>query len=102
MNTVTRDVISDLWPVYESGEASADTRALVEGFLARDPELAAQMKRIAEMRPLARADASVAPRPGGQVAALAATRGVIRRRSAYLASAMRIPAHSRLLASCLA
>jgi anti-sigma factor RsiW len=37
---VTRDVIVDLLPIYLEGEASADTRALVEDFLARDPELA--------------------------------------------------------------
>lgn len=37
---VTRDVIIDLWPVYESGEASADTRAMVEEFLKDDPEFA--------------------------------------------------------------
>jgi hypothetical protein len=37
---VTREVISDLWPVYEAGEASADTRALVEEFLRQDPEFA--------------------------------------------------------------
>jgi anti-sigma factor RsiW len=37
---ITRDVVVDLWPVYGSGEASADTRALVEGYLAQDPELA--------------------------------------------------------------
>lgn len=37
---VTRDVIIDVWPVYESGEASADTRALVEEFLKDDPEFA--------------------------------------------------------------
>ena len=34
---VNRQVISDLWPIYTSGEASADTRALVEAFLAADP-----------------------------------------------------------------
>jgi anti-sigma factor RsiW len=37
---VTRHVISDLWPIYASGEASAETRALVESFLATDPEFA--------------------------------------------------------------
>jgi len=37
---VTREVISDLWPVYASGEAAADTRALVEAFLLQDPEFA--------------------------------------------------------------
>jgi anti-sigma factor RsiW len=40
MISVTRDVITDLWPVYASGEASPDTRALVEDFFAGDPELA--------------------------------------------------------------
>jgi hypothetical protein len=37
---VTREVIHDLWPVYAAGEASADTRALVEAFLEQDPEFA--------------------------------------------------------------
>jgi len=37
---ITRDVITDLWPVYVAGEASADTRALVEAFLRQDPEFA--------------------------------------------------------------
>lgn len=34
---ITRDVISDLWPLYEAGEASADAKRLVEAFLAEDP-----------------------------------------------------------------
>jgi len=38
--SVTREVISDLWPVYAAGEASADTRALVDAFLRQDPEFA--------------------------------------------------------------
>ena len=37
---VTREVINDLWPVYAAGEASADTRTLVEAFLRQDPEFA--------------------------------------------------------------
>jgi anti-sigma factor RsiW len=41
---VTRDVIVDLWPVYEAGDASADTRALVEEFLSADPELAVRLR----------------------------------------------------------
>ncbi len=40
MTKVTRNVISDLWPLYAAGEASSDTRALVESFLAGDPEFA--------------------------------------------------------------
>ncbi|HEV3344820.1 MAG TPA: hypothetical protein VG125_30870 [Pirellulales bacterium] len=41
---VTREVIHDLWPVYASGEASADTRALVQEFLRQDPDLAALLR----------------------------------------------------------
>src|SRR5258708_37245274 len=37
---VPRQVINDLWPVYSAGEASADTRALVEAFFRQDPEFA--------------------------------------------------------------
>lgn len=38
--TVTRDVVLDLLPLYLAGEASADSRALVDAFLASDPQLA--------------------------------------------------------------
>jgi hypothetical protein len=41
---VTRNVISDLWPAYAAGEASDDTRALVDGFLQQDAEFAAALK----------------------------------------------------------
>ena len=44
MENVTRDVITDLWPLYVSGDASPDTRKLVEDFLTRDPEFARTMK----------------------------------------------------------
>jgi len=41
---VTRPVISDVWPLYASGEASAETRALVEAFLAEDAEFARTLR----------------------------------------------------------
>lgn len=41
---ITRPVIVDLWGVYASGEASGDTRALVDEFLRGDPELAQQLR----------------------------------------------------------
>jgi ferric-dicitrate binding protein FerR (iron transport regulator) len=34
---ITRDVISDLWPLYKAGEASAETKRIVEAFLSEDP-----------------------------------------------------------------
>jgi len=36
MSTITRDVVRDLLPLYLSGEASADTTALVQQYLASD------------------------------------------------------------------
>jgi hypothetical protein len=72
---VTRDVITDLWPVYESGEASADTRALVDEFLRGEPEVAALLRRAGE--------AAVPPAPAlppdHQRHALARTQRLLRR-----------------------
>ncbi len=42
--TVTRDVILDLLPLYLAGEASQDTRTLVDEYLATDPALARLMR----------------------------------------------------------
>ena len=44
MSNVTREVVTDLWPLYLSGDASADTRRLVEEFLAGDAELARSLR----------------------------------------------------------
>lgn len=37
---VTREVVTDLLPVYFSGEASRDTKALVEDYFQQDPDFA--------------------------------------------------------------
>jgi hypothetical protein len=58
MTLITRDVVHDLWVLYSSGEASEDTRKLVDDFLAGDPELARSL-REATGNPLA----SLAPKP---------------------------------------
>ena len=42
--SITRPVILDLWPAYASGEASAETRTLVEEFLRTDPEFALALR----------------------------------------------------------
>lgn len=47
MPEITRAVILDLLPLYLEGEVSADTRALVEAYLASDPELAHSLTQIA-------------------------------------------------------
>ena len=49
MTKITRDVISDLWPVYASGEATQDTRALVEDFLADNPEFVTELEAAVEL-----------------------------------------------------
>ncbi len=48
MENVTRDVITDLWPLYVSGEASQETRGLIDAFLSQDPEFARKLSPNAE------------------------------------------------------
>ena len=57
---VTREVILDLLPVYLSGEASADTRSLIEEYMKQDPELA-QRIRLQSSDNLAKAAPSALP-----------------------------------------
>jgi anti-sigma factor RsiW len=42
----TRQVINDLWPAYTAGEASPDTRALVEAFFRQDPAFAKVLQEL--------------------------------------------------------
>ena len=44
MQTITRDIISDLYVLYSSGDATRDSRNLVEEFLREDPEFAASLR----------------------------------------------------------
>ena len=60
MTDITREVISDLWPLYVSGDVSPATRHLVDEFLAGDPEFA-QGLRDAAGDPLAGIAAPVLP-----------------------------------------
>jgi len=46
---ITRNVILDLLPIYVANEASADTRALMESYLASDPETADLAREFAKM-----------------------------------------------------
>jgi anti-sigma factor RsiW len=70
---VTRDVVSDLWPLYASGDASADTRALVEAFLARDPEFARLVQTDVNLPTV-----EAPMRPDIETAALRRTRDLVR------------------------
>ena len=48
---VTREVITDLLPLYNSGDCSPDTKRLVAEFLESDPDFARRL-RIAAQNPL--------------------------------------------------
>lgn len=72
MMKITRDVVVDLWPLYESGDASADTRAVVEEFLKGDPEFARVLREDASAKLLAAAP--VAREPDHEMKTLAAAR----------------------------
>lgn len=45
---ITKDVINDLLPLYLAGEASPDTRRLLEDYLRADPAFAAEVRAAAE------------------------------------------------------
>ncbi len=81
----TRDIAIDLLPLYAAGEASADSRELVEEFLRDDPELAALARALAD-------DPCDIARPrvegGAARLALASTRALLRRRTWLLAAAI--------------
>jgi hypothetical protein len=73
---VTKNVIADLLPLYEAGEASADTRALVEQYLKEHPEMRAGTPVDAMLK------AETATRPEHeQRAALERTRSLLRLRT---------------------
>ena len=72
---LSRDVVSDLWVVYRSGEASADTVALVEAFLKDDPEFEQLIWRAEKEEPVA---PTVGPAPEVMMRALNETRRRLR------------------------
>lgn len=79
MMNVTREVILDLLPVYLAGEASADTRRLVEEYLEQDPALAETVRREPALESLGQAAASPLPPPPPdvEVRSLRRTRSMI-------------------------
>jgi hypothetical protein len=72
---VTRDVISDLWPTYAAGEASADTRTLVEEFLKSDPDFA-RLLQGNEAEALLKASPPALP-PDGEARAMKKTQRIL-------------------------
>jgi anti-sigma factor RsiW len=83
---VSRDVVKDLLPVYLADEASADTRRVVDEFLAGDPALAAQV--TAARRAPFSLPAIPAPAQTAEKRALDATRQWLRHRTSTLSMAV--------------
>jgi hypothetical protein len=79
---VTRDIVIDLLPLYQSGEASKESRAAIEEFLRKDPSLA----QMASQDP-----GTIVPATGAselERRTITRTRAAIRRRSWILAAAI--------------
>jgi len=83
---VTDDVLNDLLTLYLAGEASADTRALIEERARREPAFAAKLTS-ARAVDLGGALPAGAPRDG-ELETLTRTRRAIRLRTIFLAGAM--------------
>ncbi|MFN8411122.1 MAG: hypothetical protein U0Z26_01915 [Anaerolineales bacterium] len=78
---ITRDVITDLLPVYLSGEASADTMELVESFLKNDPEF----KKFVGENGAVLIDNQITLSKDIEMETLNETKNLLRKRSGYLA-----------------
>lgn len=76
MMNVTREVILDLLPVYLAGEASPDTRRLVEEYLEQDPALAETVRSQPPLEKLGPAAVSPLP-PDIELRSLRRTRSMI-------------------------
>jgi len=81
---ITRDVVEDLLAVYLAGEASADTRALVEDWLRSDADLAAQVDGARGLR----VPAVALPSPTVEKRAFDRTRRRLRGRAILLGAAI--------------
>lgn len=83
---VTRKVVQDLVTLYLAGEASPDSRALVEEYLRTDPELARQV--AASRQPVPDLGTHVSTEASGEKQALDATRKLLRDRTSTLVMAV--------------
>jgi anti-sigma factor RsiW len=80
---VTRDIVNDLLPVYLAGEASPDTKAVVEAFLADDPKLQETLVAASMDQPPA-----VTLPAGLEERALERTRRLLGRKTVWLGCAL--------------
>lgn len=81
---ITRDVITDLLPIYLAGEASQDTRDLVEAFLKDDPDFA----KLVEEQETPLPESQIKLSKETEMQTLTATRILLRKRSIFLGIAI--------------
>ena len=82
---ITREVVTDLLPIYVSGEASADTKVLVEEYFRQDPDFERVSRGAATPFEILRADASPAAGADEEKRGLERVRKALRRRTALFA-----------------
>ena len=81
---ITREVVTDLLPVYLSGEASTDTQTLVDEFLQTDPEFARLV--AAQRMPLEIININLTKE--NEMKTLKNTKSLLQKRTLYLAFAV--------------
>lgn len=79
--TITKEIITDLLPLYFANTCSDDTRRLVDAYIASDPAFAAEVERFRSIP----TDLSASL---DEVRALRRTRALIQRRTTYFALAL--------------
>ena len=82
--SITQDVITDLLPLYFSGEASGDTRALVDSFFREHPDF----EKLARKSVKVQIPVQTATAASGEKEVLGRVRRRLRRRSSLLGFAI--------------
>jgi hypothetical protein len=79
--TISRAIIDDLYPLYAAGEASPESRALIEQYLAENPGAAASLRAPMTLPP-------IEPPPDLEARALKRTSGLLEEKSLVGAAAL--------------
>lgn len=85
--TITRSIVDDLLPLYAAGEASADTRALVDRCVTHDPALLMAISALREDGAPAPLQTMSSVRDAALVG-VEETKNLLRRRTGFLAAAV--------------
>ncbi|MFZ0922861.1 MAG: hypothetical protein WA020_07345, partial [Candidatus Acidiferrales bacterium] len=86
--SISREVVTDLLPVYFSGEASADTRSLVEDYFRGDPDFERVARSAATPLEALRGTSRMAPDAEREKRDLESVRCALQRRKWYFGLAL--------------